>query len=369
MKKIYSLIVAVFFIIFINVTEAHQLSTSYLNGRFDNTGVFTGDWQIRLYDIEQAIGVDTDGDGNLRWQELQSRTEAVSRYLQSSLQFIRANTPCNLILETNWKIDNHFNEGYVSVPVRAQCSITGDIEVHYNGFFEIDSQHKLLVNLSDQKDISPRILSDSNRTLSIAAQTGSRLAAFKEFTYQGAVHIWMGYDHILFLISLLLTCVLIRDKNQWAANKNWREIIVNTTWIVTAFTFAHSITLTATALQWIQLSSRWVEVSIALTVALAALNNIFPLVLRVGWLTFGFGLLHGMGFAGALGELGLPADQQLLTILAFNLGVEIGQLAIVLAVLPLLMFARYYIWYINISTKALSAIIVLVSMQWIWQRI
>ena len=369
MKKILSLIVAVFFITFIDATKAHQLSTAYLSGSFDNTGVFTGDWQIRLYDIEQAIGVDTDGDGNLRWQELQSRTETISRYLQSSLQFTRAKTRCNLILESDWKIDSHYNEGYVSVPIRAQCPIKGDIEIHYNGFFDIDSQHKLLVNLSDQKNASPRILSDSNRTLGVAQQSGSKLAAFKEFIYQGTVHIWMGYDHILFLISLLLTCVLIREKKQWIANKNWRDIIVNTTWIVTAFTFAHSITLTATALEWIQLPSRWVEVSIAVTVVLAALNNIFPLVLRLGWLTFGFGLLHGMGFAGALGELGLPADQQVLTILAFNIGVEIGQLAIVLAVLPLLMLARYYYWYANIGTKSLSTIIVLISMQWILQRI
>jgi hypothetical protein len=186
---------------------------------------------------------------------------------------------------------------------------------------------------------------------------------------QGAIHIWIGLDHILFLLSLLLTCALVRRDKKWEANPNLRDIFFRTVWIVTTFTLAHSITLSATALNIIHLPSRWVEVGIAVTVALAALNNIFPIVVRLGWLTFGFGLLHGMGFAGALGELGLPADQQALTVLAFNIGVELGQIAIVLAVLPLLILTRKYYWYSRYSMTALSAVIVLIAMQWTIERI
>jgi len=112
--------------------------------------------------------------------------------------------------------------------------------------------------------------------------------------------------------------------------------------VVTAFTLAHSVTLAATALNWIQVSSAWVEVGIAISVLAAALNNIFPLVKKLTLVTFGFGLLHGMGFAGVLGELGLPSDQKLLTVLAFNLGVEFGQLGIILAALPIMVLINKY---------------------------
>lgn len=369
MKKLFSLACGLILLSIANTSLAHQLSTSYLSGSFDNTGVFSGEWQVRLYDLEQAIGVDSDGDGQLRWQELQNRADVVTQYLQYHLQFSRAEKDCTLAIEPHWQIDTHFNESYLVVPVRAQCPISGEVAIHYSAFFEIDSQHKLLLSMLNEKNSSPRILSDSTRSININENTGSRLATFKEFIMQGAVHIWIGFDHILFLFSLLLSCVLLRKQGRWQANPSVKNIVLHTTWIVTAFTLAHSITLTATALNWIHLPSRWVEVGIAITVALAALNNIFPVVLRLGWLTFYFGLLHGMGFAGALGELGLPADQQALTVLAFNLGVEIGQMVIVFLVLPILIFLRKHIWYARYSMAGLSAIIVLIAVQWTLQRI
>lgn len=369
MKKLFSLAFGLLLLSIAHISHAHQLSTSYLSGNFDETGVFNGEWQVRLYDLEQAIGVDTDGDGQLRWQELQNRADVVSQYLQYHLQFSRADHKCTLAIESNWQVDTHFNEGYLVLPVRAQCPISGEVIINYSAFFEIDSQHKLLVSMLNEKNSSSRILSDSSRSIILNENSGSRLATFKEFVVQGAVHIWIGFDHILFLLSLLLSCVLIRKPHHWEANPSVKVIVLHTTWIVTAFTLAHSITLTATALNWIHLPSRWVEVGIAVTVALAALNNIFPVVLRLGLLTFGFGLLHGMGFAGALGELGLPADQQALTVLAFNLGVEIGQMVIVILVLPILILLRKNYWYARYSMTGLSAVIVLIAVQWIFQRI
>lgn len=369
MKYFISLLTSLLLLFAASTSYAHQLSTAYLKGNFDDTGLFKGQWQVRLYDLEQAVGIDIDGDGQLRWQELQSRADVVTQYLQANLQFSRANKNCTLSIEENWQIDSHFNEGYLVLPVRAQCPIAGTVTLNYSTFFDVDSQHKLLLSLSNEKNASPRILSDTNRSITFNESSGSRIATFKEFVAQGAVHIWIGFDHILFLLSLLLSCVLIRKHHYWQANPSIKNVVLHTTWIVTAFTLAHSITLTATALNWIHLPSRWVEVGIAITVALAALNNIFPLVKRVGWLTFGFGLLHGMGFAGALGELGLPADQQALTVLAFNLGVELGQLLIVILVLPILIILRNYYWYARYSMTGLSAIIVLIALQWTFQRI
>lgn len=368
MKRILSLLIFIQLIIFFSSASAHQLSTAYANLHINEQGLITGEWQMRLYDLEQAIGVDSDGDGKLRWRELQTRTDSVNQYLANQLVIHRGDSKCKLVLSDEWKIDSHFNESYLLVPLRAQCALAGAIRINYNAFFKEDAEHKLLLNLRSDAATSSRVLSDSLRDIVWDVENGSVWTTLGEFVYQGMVHIWIGIDHILFLLSLLLTCVLVRRGGQWFAQASVRRIVINTTWIVTAFTLAHSITLSATALGLLNLSSRWIEVGIAISVFLVALNNIFPLVTRLGWLTFAFGLLHGMGFAGVLGELGLPADQQLLTVLAFNLGVEIGQMAIVLLLLPLFIFMRNQIWYARYALTGTSIVIALVAMQWVIER-
>jgi hypothetical protein len=131
---------------------------------------------------------------------------------------------------------------------------------------------------------------------------------------------------------------------------------------------AHSITLSATALGWIAPSSRWVEFGIAVSIVLTALNNLWPLVTRLSWITFGFGLLHGMGFASVLGELGLSQQYTLLSILAFNIGVEAGQFMILMALLPFLFYCRGKVWYPNYGLKLGSILIGIIAINWSIQR-
>lgn len=359
----------VLFALVSTTTSAHQLSTAYLTLTLDNKGQLAGEWQVRLYDLEQAIGVDTDGDGKLRWQELQDRTRVVTKYLTSQLSLQRGDQDCAWALSDEWQIDSHFNEGYLLVPLRAQCALVGNITINYTAFFNKNAEHKLLLALTSADTTSNRALSDDQRKVEWNAEAGDTWKTFVEFVHQGIVHIWIGLDHILFLLSLLLTCVLVRIYKEWQPQRDIKRILINTTWIVTAFTLAHSITLSMTAFGIIQLSSRWVEAGIALSVMLVALNNIFPLIMRLGWLTFGFGLLHGMGFAGVLGELGLPADQQWLTILAFNIGVEIGQMVIVIVLLPLLILARNYFWYLRYGLVVSSVVILLAATHWLIERL
>lgn len=370
--KIFFVLLSSF--IFSAAANGHQLSTAYLNTTLSDTGVWEGEWQVRLYDLERAIGIDANGDGKLLWGELQERSDAVKQYLSSHLKLTRGAAPCPLLLDDAWQIAEHFNEGYLALPVRAQCPLEGELEVHYSAFFDEDSEHKLLLAIgatspNQNNTYSNRVISSSQRSISFTGEDGNLWVTVQEFIVQGVIHIWKGLDHILFLLSLMLTCVLTRKNSHWVGKQNVRDIIVTTTWIVTAFTLAHSITLTATALGWINLPSRWVEVGIAASVALAAMNNIFPLVVRLGWLTFVFGLLHGMGFAGVLGELGVPSDQKLLTVLSFNLGVEIGQMVIVAAVLPVLILVRNSVWYSRYSVIGVSVVITLVALQWVVERI
>lgn len=150
-------------------------------------------------------------------------------------------------------------------------------------------------------------------------------AGFFAFSKMGVVHIFGGFDHILFVLTLLL---VVRD---------WRELGI----VVTSFTIAHSLTLAAVALELIMVSPRLVEPAIAATIIFVAVENVVRTEpeARPG-LTFGFGLIHGLGFGGALAELGMGGGELVAPLLGFNVGVELGQLAIVLPLFPLVLWAR-----------------------------
>ena len=139
--------------------------------------------------------------------------------------------------------------------------------------------------------------------------------------------------------------------------------------MVTAFTVAHSITLSLAALGVLSLPSRLVASTIAASVVLAALNNLRPLVLGRRWLVaFCFGLIHGFGFASVLADLGLPQDALLLALVGFNLGVEVGQLCIVIAFLPLAFLARGSLLYRRGVMIGGSALITLIAAVWFIER-
>jgi HupE / UreJ protein len=140
--------------------------------------------------------------------------------------------------------------------------------------------------------------------------------------------------------------------------------------IVSAFTLAHSITLSLAALGVIDLPSRPVESAIALSVLLAALNNIWPYVSRRSWIiAFAFGLVHGLGFASALKELGLPRESLALSLIGFNGGVELGQLAIVAVVVPIAFAQRRSVYYRRGVLLAGSWLIAAIAAIWLIERL
>jgi hypothetical protein len=140
--------------------------------------------------------------------------------------------------------------------------------------------------------------------------------------------------------------------------------------VISAFTLAHSMTLTLATLQVIALPSRWVESAIALSVVFAALNNIYPLVLTRRWVVaFGFGLIHGFGFASALSDLNLPQDMLLLALVGFNVGVEMGQLAIVVVFMPLAYAIRGNWLYRRLLLVGGSLLVALVASVWLAERV
>jgi hypothetical protein len=163
--------------------------------------------------------------------------------------------------------------------------------------------------------------------------------------------------------------VLLRRDRAWQAAESFRGAFLDVAKIVTAFTVAHSITLTLAALEIVALPSRWVESAIALSVVLAAVNNVMPVVSHGRWLAaFGFGLIHGFGFAGALRDLGLPTGSLALSLFGFNAGVELGQLAIVAAFLPVAFRLRDTWAYRRVVLAGGSALIATIAGIWLVER-
>lgn len=180
---------------------------------------------------------------------------------------------------------------------------------------------------SQSFDLSAR---QREATLLLVATTSEPTQGAGSFFLLGVEHIATGYDHLLFVLALVLC-----GGNLVALLK-----------IITAFTIAHSLTLGAAALDWLTLPSTLVEAVIALSIAYVAFENLMPrYALSRRWLiSFLFGLVHGFGFSSVLKEIGLPKGGELLALLNFNLGVEAGQIVAVLLVLPLLAWLKTTRW-------------------------
>ena len=312
----------------------HKASDSYLVVNVKANEV-SGQWDIALRDIDFAIGLDANGDGEITWGEVQARHTDIAVWALGRLTLQRGGE-CPLRVVQNM-IDDHTDGAYAVLRFSGSCPAGNQaLSVNYRLLFDVDALHRGLLRLDLDGVTHSAVLAPDTGTLKIQAGETSRLSQFGQYLVEGIWHIWIGFDHILFLLSLLLPAVLVHEFRRWNGVATFRIALSEVLWVVTAFTVAHSITLTLAALQIIELPSRLVESAIAASVVLAAANNLWPVVERRRWLVaFSFGLIHGFGFASVLTELGLPKDALVLSLLGFNLGVETGQLAIVAGFLPL----------------------------------
>jgi hypothetical protein len=318
---------------------AHKASDSYLVLSVQGQTV-TGQWDIALRDVDFAIGLDADSDGEITWSEVQARQQDLDAWALGQMTLQRGGN-CTLAV-TEHLVDDHTDGAYAVLRIAGACpSATADVGIQYRLLFDLDALHRGLMRLDLDGMNHTAVLSPDTGVLTIKAGEASRWSQFVQYVVEGIWHIWIGFDHILFLLSLLLPAVLVFQARRWQGASTFRQALREVLWVVTAFTLAHSITLTLAALQIVELPSRLVESAIAASVVLAAANNLYPLVERRRWLVaFSFGLIHGFGFASVLTELGLPQEALVLSLLGFNLGVETGQLAIVAVFLPVAFMLR-----------------------------
>jgi hypothetical protein len=198
-------------------------------------------------------------------------------------------------------------------------------------------------------------------------QTGSSVLSL--FT-NGITHIAEGTDHLLFLLMLLLVAPLSAAGRRWGATRPLRQTLKHTTFVITAFTIGHTMTLVLGGTGLLAVPGRTVEVAVALTIAIAALHAWVPLFPRAeAWMALCFGLVHGMAFSATLSGAGLTPSQQAQALLAFNLGIEAMQLLALAAVLPplLMLGATRPGWYAWIR-RAISMLGGLLACAWVAQR-
>ena len=348
---------------------AHKPSDSYLSLTVAGNQV-QGQWDIALRDLDYAIGLDANDDSKITWVELREQKAAIYAYALNRLKVTSNQQNCSLT-PTDILVDEHSDGHYAVLVFQAACMAdVQELSIAYSLFFDLDAQHRGLLKLTRNNGTDTAIFSPDRQQVILALGAApSFWQGLLNFAHEGIWHIWIGFDHILFLLSLLLPAALIRENANWQPKQSLLPAFWDVFAVVTAFTLAHSITLSLSALGYIALPTRWVESAIAASVVIAALNNVYPLfVQHRSWFAFGFGLIHGMGIASVLLDMGLPASQGLVSLLGFNLGVEIGQLAVVSLAFPLIIFCSQYRYYPALVMKLGSAGIAMVALFWLAER-
>lgn len=355
---------ALILLLFCTSAWAHQSSEAYLRYRVDGAEVEQR-LDVALRDLDRDLGLDADGDGVLSWGEVRARWGDIERLASDGLRFTVDGAACQSNGAGTPQLDEHSDGMHAVLVTRWRCpAAVQALAIDYRLFAATDAGHRGLARLVGAAG-EPLVLVPGAGPQTLSA-SGAGLAGF---VFEGMAHIASGLDHLLFLATLILVAVWKRDGAGWVPRLSGRSAVVETLKLVTAFTVAHSITLGLAASGAIDPPSRWVESLIALTVLLAALDNIRPFVPGPRWAMVGlFGLVHGVGFAGPLKDLGLRGAELVMPLLGFNVGVELGQLAAVALLLPVALLLRGRTVYRRWIVPGASGAVATLATLWLAER-
>ena len=324
-----------------------------------------GQWDIHLHDARLAVGLDPLIGNDTGFVGLQPHEAALRETLLAHVHLTADGRPVPLVLAPKPMV--HIPaQGAVQFDVSAECGteprrmgLSSDL------LWRIDPKHRAYFNVQDARTVHAGVFKfHGDHALEFEVFKFDGWYTTSVFVREGIGHIWSGIDHVFFLLALLLPAALLRIGRTWEPRSGFWRTTREVVKVVTAFTLAHSITLGLAFFGVVTIPSRIVESGIALSVFAAAWNNLRPFLPGRAWiLAFVFGLVHGLGFAAALANLMLPAQARALALASFNVGVEIGQLAIVLLVLPVLYLTsrrRFYPrWVMGIGSLVIAWMAVL----------
>jgi hydrogenase/urease accessory protein HupE len=347
--------------------SAHKASDSYLTLDVREKAI-DARWDIALRDLEYALGLDASADGNITWGEVRRKSGEIQAFALAGLRLSRGGENCRPIAGQQL-IDTHSDGAYVVLPVRFECAGDADVlRADYRLLFDVDPTHRGLVNVTQGERSLPLVFSPEKTSYTLNLSHVDLWESLYGYLTVGVHHILIGLDHILFLLSLLLAVTLTSVRDRPASNT--RSVFFALIKTVTAFSVAHSLTLCLGFFEVVNLPQKWVEAGIAVSVIVVAINNVIRIVPVSEWvMAFCFGLVHGLGFAGILSELSLPASSRVYALAAFNIGVELGQLLIVIPLLLLIFPIRDTAFYRGIAVRAGSVSIGLIGLMWLFERV
>jgi hydrogenase/urease accessory protein HupE len=290
--------------------------------------------------------IDADHDGELAPDELSAGTSAITRAIVGGVDVTGDGAACRGALQRAWLLEG---ENGVVVTARYTCpSKPRRLAIAWSLFGPggLTAGHRQVASLSAAGKTESTVLDGAHATWSrdLAGDSSGAAGIAWSMLKLGFEHILTGYDHLVFLVGLIIVGGTVRSLLG----------------VVTAFTVAHSVTLALAALGVLSPSPRLVEPAIALSIAYVGVENLFVKDASRRWrITFPFGLVHGFGFAGALREIALPHAQVPIALVSFNVGVEIGQMAVLAVALPLTLAARRAPQFGDRGARAVSSTIAL----------
>ena len=313
------------------LAAAHTSGSSFVSVRSYHSGYLEADLDFDLRDLHQLLQLDQDHDGALSWGEIRSTQDAIESLVLTKIRFIAKGQACTVASRKPLMIAPHGTGPYARLSLTLICATGTHFQIDYSRWFPFDPGHRALLEF---------VGVDGERTQTILSQSNplwqpqeSRIDRLHRFLVEGAIHLITGYDHLAFLAVLLLA---LARRTQPNSRNTLRSMLRGAFAVITAFTIAHSVTLALAATGRLVLPSKPVEVAIAASVLIAALLNLWRGAGEHGWkFAFVFGLVHGLGFAGALAEL-TAEHIDLLALASFNLGIETAQILIAATVVPIM---------------------------------
>src|SRR5262245_50204275 len=329
-----------------------------------------GEWDIHIHDARLLAGLDAMVEGAEGFAGLKAREDSLRAVLRRSLTIAADSMLDCPVTITPAPMEWHPDFSYVRLHLASECPVPPKrLRLHIELLFDLNPEARNYFSVEDARVVSVGVLRTHQREVTFDLRQFHLLPTIVEFVREGISHIWSGIDHVLFLLALLLPAPLLRIGTEWAPRPGFSATFRDVIKVVTAFTISHTVTLCLTFFGVIVFPAQWVEVSIAVSVFAAAWNNLRPFLPGRAWaIALAFGFVHGMGFAGALRNLSLPRHARGLALAAFNGGVEIGQLAIVVVALPLLYLASRKPVYTKLVMGLGSLGIAWMSVIWVIER-
>jgi hypothetical protein len=356
-------LLALVLVIFAVGAQAHKASDAYLQIDVGDKALAVR-WDIALRDLDVTLGLDANDDGQLTWAEVKTAWPRIQGYALPRLSI----AGCPLRVDST-ALERRNDGAYAVMFLSSDCVLTQAPAIRYSLLREVDPTHRGIAKVSRTGQPMALTMLTPVNAASAASTAGAATPEATGFIREGMLHILTGYDHVLFLLCLLLPSVMQRTPEGWRSVDKLSQAVWPVVGIVSAFTVAHSITLALAATRLVALSPGFIEPAIAVTIILAALDNVWPIFpVRRVVVTFCFGLIHGFGFAGVLAELNLPTWAFAAALLQFNIGLELGQLLIVVSVTALLFLLRHRPRYRGLVIRGGSLAAMLVGVLWLIER-